>query len=198
MKDPKETKSYLSIMQNARSLFWKHGIRRVTVEEICREAGVSKMTFYRFFNNKNEAVEKVLDGVLEESHLRYESIMQQEIPFAEKMKQVILLKQDTITGISEEFIRDIYQQDQPGLMRRMEDYRKQVIEEVMEDFRMAQANGWIRKDMKLGFITYILDHLTSMIQDEKLISLYPNSQDAIMEVTNFFFYGILSGNNPGT
>ena len=31
-----------------------------------------------------------------------------------------------------------------------------------------------------------------MILDEKLISMYKNSQDVIMEITNFFFYGILS------
>ena len=50
---PDSSKS-LDILNTARQLFWKHGIRRVSVEEVCREAGVSKMTFYRSFPNKIE------------------------------------------------------------------------------------------------------------------------------------------------
>jgi AcrR family transcriptional regulator len=40
------------ILDSARSLFWKHGIRRITIEEICEKAGVSKMTCYKYFSNK--------------------------------------------------------------------------------------------------------------------------------------------------
>ena len=41
-----------AILDAAKSLFWKHGIRRVTIEEICEVAGVSKMTYYKYFSNK--------------------------------------------------------------------------------------------------------------------------------------------------
>ncbi|MBL0024612.1 MAG: helix-turn-helix transcriptional regulator [Saprospiraceae bacterium] len=54
----KRSKSYLKIITTAKKLFWKHGSSRVTIEELCREAGVSKMTFYRHFNNKNEIIGK--------------------------------------------------------------------------------------------------------------------------------------------
>ncbi len=196
MKNPRKTKSYQAILQRATSLFWKHGVRRVTVEEICREAEISKMTFYRLFNNKNEVAEQVLDGVLEGSMMRYKSIMRQPVPFSEKIKQIMLLKQDTTTGISEEFIRDIYQHEDSGLKQRMEDYRKRMMEEVIEDFRIAQQNGWIRKDLKPEFIMYAMEQFSAMILDEKLIAMYKNSQDIIMEITNFFFYGILSYEAP--
>ena len=39
------------LIQTGEALFIKHGMRRVTVEEICRQAGVSKPTFYKFFEN---------------------------------------------------------------------------------------------------------------------------------------------------
>ncbi|MEQ8688511.1 MAG: TetR/AcrR family transcriptional regulator, partial [Imperialibacter sp.] len=35
------------------------------LDEICQEAGVSKMTFYRLFVNKADVAEKVLSGELE-------------------------------------------------------------------------------------------------------------------------------------
>ena len=48
------SKKYQDIKKKGKELFWKYGTKRVTVEEICREAGVSKMTYYKFFKNKNE------------------------------------------------------------------------------------------------------------------------------------------------
>ena len=45
---------YLDIFKTAKDLFWKYGIKRVSIEEICKEAKVSKMTFYKFFPNKIE------------------------------------------------------------------------------------------------------------------------------------------------
>ena len=44
--------SYQILFSTAKNLFFKFGLRRVSVEEICIKASVSKMTFYRNFNNK--------------------------------------------------------------------------------------------------------------------------------------------------
>jgi AcrR family transcriptional regulator len=187
-----ENKSYLAILTSAKSLFWKHGIRRVTVEEICSKAGVSKMTFYRIFTNKNDVAKKVLEGILNESLLQYRNIMLQQISFADKMKQVILLNKGSSNDISEEFIKDIYQNEESGMKQTIEEFSKQMMAEILNDFKTAQQNGWIRQDVKLEFIMFIQEHLSQMIMDPKLNSLYKNPQEVIMEVTNFFFYGILS------
>ena len=40
------------IVKIGKDLFYKYGIKRVSVEEICAKANVSKMTFYKFYNNK--------------------------------------------------------------------------------------------------------------------------------------------------
>jgi len=40
------------ILTTGKELFWKFGFKRVTIEEICKEAGVSKMTYYKFFTTK--------------------------------------------------------------------------------------------------------------------------------------------------
>lgn len=191
MENSKQNERYQLISGKARMLFWRHGIRRVTVEEICKEAGVSKMTFYRFFKNKKELAEIVLSEIQEEGLKKYRSIMQQEISFAEKMKLIIVLKRDASSEISEEFIKDIYQNNESDLKRKIEEFTHQMRIEILNDFKTAQQNGWIRKDIKLEFIMYMQEQLTQLIFDPNLKHMYKNSQDLIMEVTNFFFYGIL-------
>jgi AcrR family transcriptional regulator len=185
-------KNRQALLDAARTLFWKHGIRRVTIQEICSEAGVSKMTFYRQFANKNEIAAQVLRDILEKGIGDYHRIMQQEITFTEKMQQVIMLKNESTNHISDEFIKDVHQQDQPELRAMIETYQHEISAEVRNDFAQAQQNGFIRQDMKIDFIMYMMDRLTQMILDEKLLALCGDSQQAIMEVTRFFFYGILT------
>jgi AcrR family transcriptional regulator len=185
-------KNRRALLEAARTLFWKHGIRRVTIQEICSEASVSKMTFYRQFTNKNEIAAQVLRDILEKGMGDYHRIMQQEITFAEKMQQVIVLKHDATNNISDEFIKDIYQQNQTELHAMIESYQHEISTEVRNDFAQAQQNGFIRQDVEIDFIMYMMDRLTRMILDEKLLALCGDSQQAIMEVTRFFFYGILT------
>jgi len=63
-----------------------------------------------------------------------------------------------------------------------------------EDFRKAQENGDIRKELKVEFIMYMMNHLVEMAQNETLINMYDEPQDLVMEITNFLFYGILPRN----
>ena len=67
------------IVNTARELFWKHGFRRVSVEELCREANVSKMTFYKHFRNKDELVKFIIDTLTGTAMKKYREIMQMDL-----------------------------------------------------------------------------------------------------------------------
>lgn len=190
MKSVKEQKSYVALTSSAKTLFWKYGFGRVTVEEICKEAKISKMTFYRIFNNKNEIALQVLNDTLERNMQEYRTIMNQDIPFAERIKQVISLKFRETKDIGEEFIRDIYSKADSDLRNCIEKYKQTGTEEFLNDLLKAQKNNWIRQDIKPEFILYMMEDMYVKMMDERLIRMHANSQELIMELTNFFFYGI--------
>ena len=56
---------YQQIVETATDLFMRFGVKRVTVEEICRTAQISKMTFYKYFNNKIELAEYIIFSILD-------------------------------------------------------------------------------------------------------------------------------------
>ena len=93
------------IVATAKTLFYKFGIRRVTIEEICREANVSKMTFYKHFSNKVELVKFLIKHLNVEAMATYRKIMDQPIPFPEKVKQSVQLKMENTEDVSREFSR---------------------------------------------------------------------------------------------
>jgi AcrR family transcriptional regulator len=55
------SKKYESILITGHDLFWKFGFKRVTIDEICKKAEVSKMTFYKYFTDKIDLAKKVFD-----------------------------------------------------------------------------------------------------------------------------------------
>lgn len=48
------------VLERVRELFFKYGVRSVSMEDICRDLGISKKKLYQLFSSKNELVEKLL------------------------------------------------------------------------------------------------------------------------------------------
>jgi AcrR family transcriptional regulator len=191
----KENQKYKVLLQTAHQLFWKFGIRRVSIEEICREAGVSKMTFYRFFDDKIELARLVIASVFEKSESQYVALMAQDIPFAEKVKQQVVMKFEGTKEISEEFVKDVYSGWNPELQAYFSELAGRMTALVRDDYQKAIEKGWIRPDVKLDFIFYMSQKMTEFASDPVLVGMYNNLQELIMELMNMLFYGILPRDN---
>ena len=180
------------ILETGKVLFWKFGYKRVTIEEVCKEAGVSKMTYYKYFANKIELVKTIMDNILRVSLDKYKNIMASDIPYPEKVVEMIHLKKDQIENMSSEFFKDYLQSGDPELISYLEQLSGESMQMFVDDFRKAQENGDIRQDLKIEFIMYVMNHLVEMAQEDALLNMYDEPQDLVMEITNFLFYGILN------
>lgn len=188
MNNPK----YEQILKAALTLFNKYGIRRIPVEEICQAANVSKMTFYKHFANKNELVKALYTRFAADGMDKYHQIINQLIPFPEKIKLMIHLKLMQFDMLSGEFIQDLFKLDDPEVQALLQLKKSEIFQQVLHDFAEAQQRGEIRSDIKIEFILYMLDKIYEMYQDEKLLKLYPTQKEMVSELINYFFYGILS------
>ena len=191
MKDASNPKREL-ILKTGKDLFWKYGYKRVTIEEVCKEAGISKMTYYKYFTNKIELVKTIMDNILSDSLDKYKRIMSSDIPYPEKVVAMLHLKKDQIETMSSEFFRDYVQSGDPELISYLEQLSGESLQMFVNDFKKAQEDGDIRKDLKIEFIMYIMNHLVEMAQEDALLNMYDEPQDLVMEITNFLFYGILN------
>lgn len=185
---------YQDIMNTAHDLFWKHGFKRVSVEEICKKAGISKMTFYRFFPNKIELAKEVFSLVIDDGMQQFKDIMQSDIPGPEKIKRIILLKTEGTNNISKEFMEDFYVDDKIDLKDFVDEKIRNAGAIGLNSFKEAQQNGIIRKDVKLEFMFAFSTKAVEILNDEKLLQLYDTPQDLILEFVNIFIYGILPRN----
>jgi hypothetical protein len=184
---------YQDIYNTGKELFWKYGIKRVTIEEICKEAGVSKMTFYKFFPNKIVLAKSILESIIKDSHHRFDEILNNDsLDFSEIVKQLFVLKYEASKDISIEFINDIYKGNDPVLLEVIGNSSKRSLDMFVKFLIDSQKKGLIRKDIKIDFILYYSNHAMEMFDDKELLSKYDNPQDLIMEIMNFMFYGLMN------
>jgi len=179
------------IMLSAKSLFWKFGFKRVTIEEICREANVSKMTFYKHFKNKKELIIKLMNFITDKAMKQYREIMDSDIPFTEKVKKSVDIKLESTNDMSNAFYDDYFRHADAEMQEFMNQKMNENMQMILQDYTDAQKRGDIRKNIKPEFILYFLNHLFEMAKDVQLKNIYDTPQKMIMELINFFFYGIL-------
>jgi AcrR family transcriptional regulator len=191
----KQSGKFDAIAAAAKSLFWKHGIRRVSIEEICHDAGVSKMTCYKYFSNKTAIAKYLIEEMFESGIKAYKEIYHSDISYEEKVKKMLDLKMSNAHEMSQELLDDIYKNQDEELSETIETIKKRMIGIYLDDIREAQKIGEIRNDVKPEFMLYFLNNLTEMLTDQRLVSIYSNPQQMISEVMTFFFYGIMPRKN---
>jgi len=185
-----KSKKQIELLKIARELFWKHGFKRVSIEEVCLRAQVSKMTFYRFYSNKIELAKAVYDEEVNKGLNAFKAILAENLEPAEQIRKILFLKLKGTNDISQEFIKDFYDSPELGLKSYIEEKTRLIWNEILDYFVQAQQKGLFRKDFKPAFFLNLSSHLTGMLSDENLQKLYDTPQELIIEIANFCIYGI--------
>lgn len=192
MKSENKSKSHQLILETAKPLFWKYGVKRVSVQEICKEAGISKMTFYRNFKNKNEVIEQIMKALFEHGLKEYNEVMNQDIPFVQKIEHIILKKFENTEDLSQDFIKDMYLNGDENIQKMVIEFTNATLIQFKNDMLEAQKKGYIRKDIKIELLMKMRDVMANVMTDDDFVGLYQTPQEAIMEITRFYFYGMMN------
>ena len=188
--EPKISKKQQQIVETAEKLFYRYGIKRVTVEEICQKANVSKMTFYKYFANKIDLLKHIAYAALEKGYQKLNEVEAMPAPFTEKLRTMLQYRLEGMAKMSTEFIDEFMQTEFYAPIH------KAWIQRVIEFLADAQKRGDIRPEIHPEFILIIINKLQELADDEHLKSLYPNYVELSREIFNFLYYGILSRDHP--
>jgi AcrR family transcriptional regulator len=186
--DPQE-----KILKTALELFFKFGIRHVTMDEIAKELGMSKKTIYQYYKEKDDLVNQLLENALKVQEKQFDDIgrvskdpIHEMLLISDKMREVMqninpmffLDLQKYYTAGFERFQRFKEECGYQNILKNLEQgikeglYRADLDIHVAARFRMAQL------DM-LMFGNYFSFERTSMANMHK-------------EILEMFMYGLCS------
>ncbi len=89
MTGSKDMPKRLQIIAAGEPIFERFGFRKTTVEEICREAGVSKRTFYELFNDKADLLMQMLMHLISRSVTKWDESLTPDMTAIEKLERYI-------------------------------------------------------------------------------------------------------------
>ena len=181
-KKDKVSKKREQILQTAERLFFRFGAKRVSIEEICRESHVSRMTFYKYFHNKIELVKTIRDTWLEEGFRKFDEINSLELPFPEKINLMTKWKVELFSRINAEFIREIISNDDAVEMFKCR---------YLGNIKKAQNSGELRSDIDPEFLWMVLEKLGDLVRDGSWKNVFSEFSLYQEQLRTLLFYGLL-------
>jgi AcrR family transcriptional regulator len=171
------------LIKTGEVLFIKHGMRRVTVVEICNQANVSKPTFYKYFENKEALARRIVELWIDEVLELIDEIEESDLPFPEKLKRMLAIKQELSARPGPEFFEDLIPLDID---------LSHALQRVIRFLNVGQQNGDIRADIRLEVLMASFNLLNSMQHDPRILGLYDDPERLAADVFKLFHYGALS------
>src|SRR5271156_1775695 len=83
---PMESEKYLRALEAAKNVFLRYGFRRVTMQDIANEAGISRPALYLLLPNKEEAFKATIQQVTAESMAAIRAGLPAQVTAEEKLR----------------------------------------------------------------------------------------------------------------
>jgi TetR/AcrR family transcriptional regulator, cholesterol catabolism regulator len=179
-----------NILQKVTALFFRYGIKSVTMDDIARELGMSKKTLYQFFENKSDMLTQIFQ--LEEARdiemtsiilANAENAVDELMGFAkhgiEEFAKV--MSSSTIVYDLQKYYREIWNAFEVGMNQR-------VFEGTKANLERGKKEGLYRMDIDSEIVAkfYVLQ-LMSFIDEE---SFPTKSFDKVKLFTQYLIYHI--------
>lgn len=181
------------IIEKAAELFPRIGFSKVTVDDLCVELGISKKTFYRYFESKDELADAVYKWNILSVKNKLIEIIHSHNDYLERLYKLCEFISQFLSRMSKSAQKDLIKY-RPDIWRKIELYRKQ---EVFPVFRSLLDEGIklgiIRKDISKEIILFVLtSSVEGILTPEVLINEPFSAADAFNNIMDVLFNGVLT------
>jgi len=186
-----QTKEKILIV--ARDKFFQHGFRRVSVDEIAGELGISKKTFYQFYEGKDELVAHIVERMKREVKTKMEGIVSQSDSFIDKLNKMMAFMGQTVSLVGTVFAQDLYKHKHE-VWKGIQDFRRKRITDTFSRL-LAEgvSQGYLKKEMNHRvFLMAYLGAVENIMQPNVLSQESFSARDALQAIVRIFFTGIMT------
>ncbi len=158
------------IIEGAYKIFTEHGIRNVSMDDICRMMGISKKTLYQFVENKADLIGKVSEYIQDMIFMRMAEIKQKAlnaIDFLLEMSKISSENHFRINPVVSFEFRKYYPLIYERYMLRK---REIILENIMENLEQGINEGLYRPDLNKEIVARLyfqkIEDFQSMSKEE--------------------------------
>ena len=131
------------ILETARELFFKYGIRSISMDDIAKELSISKKTIYQAYKDKDEVVHKLFQKKMELDQKKFHEVSRAAENVIEEMFNIM------------EQMRRLIGQVNPSVFYDLQKYHSdtwKLLKEFREDRIVMMVEEMLVRGMKQGYI----------------------------------------------
>ncbi|AEI47405.1 TetR/AcrR family transcriptional regulator [Runella slithyformis] len=181
------------ILEKAQELFFRFGVKSVTMDDIARELGISKKTIYQHFEDKNSMVCAGVKHHFECDHFVAEKIHNEAPnPIAEAVMGAEMMRQ-TMSGLNPSAIFDI-KKYYPQAWDLFSQYKKEfVLDMIRKNLIKGIEMGLYRSNVNVEVVSRLRLEQIEMGLDPYIFPLGQfNPLDTQLELLDHFLRGIVT------
>jgi AcrR family transcriptional regulator len=188
------------IVVAARSHFFAHGFRSVTMDDLADELGMSKKTLYVAFPSKLDLLRAVLLEKFRHVEADLDKVMSTvSSDVLGALHHLLACMQRHAGEIQPPFVRDI-RREAPEVFKTVEDQRRKIIQRYFgKIFEEGRRAGIIRKDIPTRLMIAMLVGVTEAIMNPpKMAELGLTPQTGYVSVVTVMLEGLLTEKGRST
>lgn len=139
------------LLDVAEAQLFRHGYKALNLNDVAREAGISKVTLYKVVENKYALAEKVVRRFLAQADAEMSTLLAGSLPLEEKLRRGVQLLAALYLRMDKRFLSDL-QSSLPALWQLIDDTRKGREQTLAALFAKAQRAGVVRADVDAGLL----------------------------------------------
>lgn len=181
------------ILAEAEQLFWKYGVRSVTMEDIAKPLGISKKTIYQHFTDKEDIIYQVVQNKIVQDQSEVSCMAVDAANPVEEILAVLAMMRKHAGKASPNLLIDIqrhYPQAFALFRQHKENY---IMRSILENIQKGIDQGLYRADMNPTILARIrVEQIELAFNND----IFPTGQYGMLEIqyemTHHFVRGMLT------
>ena len=181
------------ILAEAERLFWRYGVRSVTMEDIARQLGISKKTIYQHFADKEQILFQVIQDKMTRDPLEMECMVVETGNPVEEILGVLNVIRKNADQVSPNLLMDIKRFYPPDFALLRQFKEGHIAGSILENIQKGIAQGLYRTDINPAILARLrVEEIELAFNSD----LFPTAQYAMhdiqAELIHHFVRGMLT------
>lgn len=123
-------------------LFLKNGIKKVSMDRVVVHLGVSKATFYRFFESRDILIEKIIENYLQQFEGFEKILHDEQRDYFQRFVDTFAFFSKPLIGLNNVFLKDL-KEYYPKQLEKINNFQNQILEELKKYYTVGIQKKYI-------------------------------------------------------
>lgn len=178
------------ILAEAERLFWKYGVRSVTMEDIARQLGISKKTIYQHFSDKEQILYQVIQDKTVRNQSEMDCVFIENANPVEEILNMLKFMQKNADQVSPNFLMDI-RRYYPQAFALFRQYKEDhIMRSILENIQKGIDQGLYRSEINPAILARLrVEQIELAFNNE----IFPTDQYTMLDIQHELIHHFVRG-----